>query len=64
MRLEKSYGADRLEAACGRALSIGGCSFKSIASILKAGLDEQPLEPSSEPVVVEHANIRGPSYYR
>jgi transposase len=64
MRLEPSYGADRLEAACGRALSIGGCSFKSIASILKTGLDEHPLEHSSEPVVVDHANIRGPSYYR
>ena len=64
MRLEKSYGPDRLEAACDRALSIGGCSFKSIASILKAGLDEHPIERASEPVVVEHANIRGPSYYR
>ena len=64
MRLEKSYGSERLEAACGRALAIGGCSFKSIESILKTGLDEQPPERSSEPVVVEHANIRGPSYYR
>ena len=64
MRLEKSYGPERLEAACGRALSIGGCSFKSIASILKTGLDEHPIERSSESVVVEHANIRGPSYYR
>lgn len=64
MRLEKSYGADRLEAACARALAIGGCSFKSIESILKTGLDEHPIERASEPVVVEHANIRGPSYYR
>ena len=64
MRLEKSYGPERLETACGRALLIGGCSFKSIASILKTGLDEHPIERSSEPVVVEHANIRGPSYYR
>lgn len=64
IRLEKSYGPERLEAACGRALAIGGCSFKSIASILKTGLDAHPIERSSEPVVVEHANIRGPSYYR
>ncbi|HMB91662.1 MAG TPA: IS21 family transposase, partial [Rhodothermales bacterium] len=64
MRLEKSYGAERLERACHRALSIGGCSFKSIESILKTGLDEHPLDRPSESVVVEHGNIRGPSYYR
>jgi len=64
MRLEKSYGADRLEGASGRALFVGGCSFKSVESILKTGLDAQPIERVSEPVVAQHTNIRGPSYYR
>lgn len=38
LRLGKAYGADRLEAACQRALAIGGLSYKSIESILKHGL--------------------------
>ena len=39
MRLGKSYGDERLEAACRRALTLGACSYKSIESILKLGLD-------------------------
>jgi transposase len=38
MRLGKSYGATRLEAACRRALMLGACSYKSLESILKQGL--------------------------
>lgn len=64
MRLGKSYGPERLEAACRRALTIGACSYKSIESILKNGLDRTPL-PVSLPASVapRHANIRGPAYY-
>lgn len=65
MRLGKSYGDDRLEAACQRALKLGACSFKSLQSILKNGLDYQPLpeaeEPDNEPIA--HPNIRGAGYY-
>ena len=43
MRLGKSYSPERLEAACRRALTLGACSYKSIESILKKGLDRQPL---------------------
>ena len=61
----KSYGQDRLEAACQRALRLGACSFKSLQSILKNGLDYQPLpeteEPDNEPIA--HPNIRGGEYY-
>jgi transposase len=64
MRLGKEYGADRLEAACLRALFIGGMSFKSIQAILKAGLDRRPLpEEAPEVPVISHDNIRGPRYY-
>ena len=64
MRLGKSYGSERLEAACHRALTIGACSYKSIESILKNGLDRTPL-PSRPPAPasLRHANIRGPEYY-
>ena len=64
MRLGKEYGQQRLEAACARALAIGGLSFKSTQSILKAGLDRRPLlEPNQEAPPIRHANIRGPQYY-
>src|SRR5262247_3394404 len=64
MRLGKSYGAERLEAACRRALTLGACSYKSIESILKHGLDRTPLPATPPPPAApRHANIRGPEYY-
>jgi transposase len=64
LRLGKSYGEDRLEAAAKRANEINGRSYKSVESILKNGLDRKPLpdeNPSSAPI--DHANIRGGEYY-
>jgi transposase len=69
LRLGKSYGPDRLEAACSRAITIGSFSYKSVESILKTGLDRRPLpvpgadqtDPSPS---IEHENIRGPHYYQ
>jgi len=63
IRLGKSYGADRLEAACRRALAAGATSYRSVASILKNGLDRQELEPPAEGRTVEHDNVRGAEYY-
>jgi transposase len=64
MRLGKRDGPERLEAACRRALKIGACSYKSIDSILKHGLDQTPLAPAAKSVSPpQHANIRGPQYY-
>lgn len=65
LRLGKSYADDRLEAACHRALAIRGCSYRSIASILKHGLDLKPIKPETEAFqAVEHPNIRGARYYQ
>jgi len=64
MRLGKSYGEPRLEAACRRALTIGAASYKSIESILKHGLDSEPLpEPAQTNLPLSHDNVRGPKYY-
>ncbi len=64
MRLGKSYGEARLEAACARALALGTASYRSIESILKQGLDRQPLpEPAATPEPVTHENVRGADYY-
>ncbi|MCY7417224.1 MAG: IS21 family transposase, partial [Chloroflexi bacterium] len=64
MRLGRRHGDERLEAAAARALAIGAHSYRSVESILKSGLDGQPL-PGSEPVtsIGDHANVRGAGYY-
>ena len=64
MRLGKRYGGERLEAASKRALGIGSTSYQSVKSILRAGLDQQPLAP--EPLrqsLGDHDNVRGAEYY-
>ena len=64
LRLAKRYGEDRLEAACRRALHIGSARYKSIESILRHGLDREPLpEPSQQALPIDHANVRGSKYY-
>jgi len=68
LRLAKSYGPERLEAAAERALAIGAHSYTSLASILKSGLDRKPRpgqagEGEAEQTIVDHPNIRGPRYY-
>jgi transposase len=65
LRLGKAYGADRLEKASGRALAIGGFSYRTVESILKNGLDQRSLPAAaSEAPVVQHDNLRGPHYYQ
>ncbi|HSR54244.1 MAG TPA: IS21 family transposase, partial [Acidobacteriota bacterium] len=64
LRLGKAYGEERLEAACQRALMLGSCRYKSIESILRHRLDDQPLEDQQELALPEtHDNIRGSAYY-
>lgn len=65
LRLGKSYGEQRLENAAKRALIIGAVRYQSIESILKRGLDGQPL-PEADPKPTApnlHANVRGAHYY-
>jgi transposase len=67
LRLGKRYSAERLEAACARALAFKAYSYKNVESILKKGLDQQPFEASSlQPrlPLLEHENLRGREYYQ
>ena len=64
LRLAKTYGDARLEAAARRALAIGGHSYRSVESILAHRLDEKPSEQLELAAPVEHHNIRGASYYQ
>ena len=63
-RMEKEFGAERLEAACARALDIGASSLTSVRSILNTGLDRQrPPEADFQEAAFHHPNVRGSSYY-
>lgn len=68
MRLARQYGKERLEAAATRAVTLGAMRYRSVASILKSGLDRAPL-PTTAPQQTElalpaaHENLRGAHYY-
>lgn len=64
-RLARACGAERLEAACSRALAIGAPLYRSVDSILKRGVDRQPQAAAAAPLptVAQHDNVRGPDYY-
>jgi transposase len=64
LRLGRSFGAERVEAACQRGLDIGARSYGSVLPILRNGLDRtfRPDPPSEEPPL-QHGNIRGSGYY-
>jgi len=64
IRLGKGAGVARLEAACGRALHFGTCSYVSIKSILQNHLENQPLEQELALNSPPHGNLRGSPYYR
>jgi transposase len=65
LRLAKRYGDARLEAACARASACQSFSYKSVESILKHNLDQQPLgERAPRRSHAVHPNVRGPNYYQ
>jgi transposase len=65
LSLAKCYSDHRLEAACRRALEVQACSYHSLKSILKRGLDRQQGTSTPEPErsSPQHENVRGGNYY-
>lgn len=59
LRLGKTFEHERLNAACERALAINACSYKSVNSILKVGLESRPLPEKPRQLKLIHENIRG-----
>jgi transposase len=59
--LVQHHGAERVDAACARALALGTRSYTSVAAILKNRRD-QPADTAEAPSLL-HENIRGPGYY-
>ena len=62
--LKKEFGAERLEAACMRAIEIEADSISSVRSILRTRLDQQAQPESGiQEAAFEHCNVRGSDYY-
>ncbi|HZD65340.1 MAG TPA: IS21 family transposase [Acidimicrobiales bacterium] len=59
IRLADRYGADRVEAACGRAAFLHAYSYRSVRSILQTGLDKVPVEKPRPVGHPRHDNLRG-----
>jgi transposase len=69
LRLGRRYGEPRLEAASARAVIVRSRTVLSVESILKRGLDRQPLPVApgtQEPPrpILHHENVRGADYYQ
>lgn len=63
VRLAKPHGRDALEAACLRAIEIGGTSYSSVNSILKNNLHRRRPEKPADGPAITHPNIRGAGYF-
>jgi transposase len=59
--LVKRFGAERVDAACARALALGTRSYSSVAAILK-NQRERAADAAEAPILL-HENLRGPDYY-
>ena len=62
LRLAKTHGGERLEAACERALEIGATSYSSLTSILKNNLERRAPRQATDGPAIDHSNIRGPHH--
>ena len=64
LRMGKTHGEERLEAACRKALSIGSPSYRSVAAILKHHLDRTAPPAMQLPAPpVANDDVRGGDYF-
>jgi hypothetical protein len=64
LRLSKSFGSDRLELACDRALKLQAVGYRSVKNILNKGIEAAEIpedDKTSAPML--HDNVRGSDYY-
>ena len=64
LRLLRTFGRERLEAAAARAIDIGALSYGSVRSILDHKLDRHAAHKrAADGAPIVHPNIRGARYY-
>ncbi|UNY97891.1 transposase [Zhouia spongiae] len=68
VQLHKTYGSERLNKACQRALQAGAISYRRISNILKNNMDKSTLFDQDldqdKSHIPKHGNIRGASAYQ
>jgi len=64
MRLGGKVGNERLDAACRRALEIGGHSYRCVRTILERGQESTQPPAVQASLNLTHENVRGAEYYR
>lgn len=64
LRLTREYGAERLEAACARALQGNARSYRTVRDILINKLDTQTAWQSDLFQMPDHDNLRGAGAYK
>jgi hypothetical protein len=64
LMLHKKYTAQRLDAACARALQGTRINYTMIKNILERGLDKQTQLPLTNSSIPPHDNIRGKESYQ
>ena len=64
LRLQKMYGTNRLEAACGVALQVTSVSYRLVHNILENNRDKaEVVRDNHAPMLPLHTNIRGKEVY-
>ncbi len=53
LRLAKTYGSQRLEVACARAIRFGSVRYRTVKSILAKGLDQAVPTPASDTALTD-----------
>lgn len=60
LRLAERYPANRVDAACARALAVGDPSYRTVKGILAAGTEHEGSPPA--PPVDAPAHLHGPAH--
>ena len=64
LRLQKKYGTNRLEAACGVALQVSSVSYRLVHNILENNRDKaEAVRDNHASMLPLHTNIRGKEVY-
>lgn len=63
IRLRDTYGDDRLDAACARALAIGDPHYRTVKGILVAGTEHGDDPPNQRNAAMPPAMLRGPGAF-
>jgi len=67
LRLSDRYGAERLERACERAITLRSASYRTVKTMLKQRMETAPLfDPIQSPdptTELGAVNVRGRRYY-